>query len=237
MGCIKGIKPDHCSTGFSNQGFLWSRILIFDFALLFYIYCSLIAKSSLTLLRPHRLYPTRLLCPWDFPSKTTGVGCCCLLQEIQPTSPASAGVFFTTEPLGKVYIFVNCLNFILNKCRCTCLSLQHHCWVVCPPEGQGLARRQWRAGRKRNRLASLGCLGRQRMLSPFQGIRGISERFWAGKWQVRHQVSNPGSSYGVVGLQVAGGAPLLQMHSNHHLATCENAASRSGLRWAQGLHF
>ena len=26
-------------------------------------------------LRPHRLQPTRLLCPWDFPSKDTGVGC------------------------------------------------------------------------------------------------------------------------------------------------------------------
>ena len=24
---------------------------------------------------PHRLQPTRLLCPWDFPGKSTGVGC------------------------------------------------------------------------------------------------------------------------------------------------------------------
>ena len=24
----------------------------------------------------HRLQPTRLLCPWDFPGKNTGVGCC-----------------------------------------------------------------------------------------------------------------------------------------------------------------
>ena len=30
--------------------------------------------------RPHGLQPTRLLCPWDFPSKNTGVGCHRLLR-------------------------------------------------------------------------------------------------------------------------------------------------------------
>ena len=29
--------------------------------------------------RPYGLQPTRLLCPWDFPGKSTGVGCHCLL--------------------------------------------------------------------------------------------------------------------------------------------------------------
>ena len=29
--------------------------------------------------RPHRRQPTRLLRPWDFPGKSTGVGCHCLL--------------------------------------------------------------------------------------------------------------------------------------------------------------
>ena len=29
--------------------------------------------------RPHGLQPTRLLRPWDFPGKCTGVGCLCLL--------------------------------------------------------------------------------------------------------------------------------------------------------------
>ena len=29
--------------------------------------------------RPHGLQPTRLLRPWDFPGKSTGVGCHCLL--------------------------------------------------------------------------------------------------------------------------------------------------------------
>ena len=38
---------------------------------------SVIPDSS----RPHGLEPTRLLCPWDFPGKSTGVGCHCLLQK------------------------------------------------------------------------------------------------------------------------------------------------------------
>ena len=32
--------------------------------------------------RPHRLQPTRLLHPWDFPGKSTGVGCHCLLHTV-----------------------------------------------------------------------------------------------------------------------------------------------------------
>ena len=31
-------------------------------------------------LGPHRLYPSRLLCPWNSPGKNTGVGCHCILQ-------------------------------------------------------------------------------------------------------------------------------------------------------------
>jgi len=31
--------------------------------------------------RPHGLQPSRLLHPWDFPGKSTGVGCHCLLQQ------------------------------------------------------------------------------------------------------------------------------------------------------------
>ena len=38
--------------------------------------CSVMSDSSW----PHGLQPTRLLRPWDFPGKSTGVGCHCLLQ-------------------------------------------------------------------------------------------------------------------------------------------------------------
>ena len=41
--------------------------------------------QSCPTLQPHRLQPTRLLCPWDSPSKNTGVGCHSLLQGIFPT--------------------------------------------------------------------------------------------------------------------------------------------------------
>ena len=33
-------------------------------------------------LQPHGLQPARLLCPWDFPDKSTGAGCHFLLQGI-----------------------------------------------------------------------------------------------------------------------------------------------------------
>ena len=43
-----------------------------------------VTRSCLTLLWPHGL-PARVLCPWDFPGKNTGVGCHFLLQGIFPT--------------------------------------------------------------------------------------------------------------------------------------------------------
>ena len=36
-------------------------------------------------LQPHGPYPTRLLCPWNFPGKNIGVGCHFLLQKVFPT--------------------------------------------------------------------------------------------------------------------------------------------------------
>ena len=52
--------------------------------------CCLVSKLCLTFFFYHqmyRLWPARLLCPWDFPGKNTGVGCHFLLQ----------GVFLTQE--------------------------------------------------------------------------------------------------------------------------------------------
>ena len=39
-----------------------------------------VTQSCPTLQRPHGLQPTRLLRSWDFPGKSTGVGCHCLLR-------------------------------------------------------------------------------------------------------------------------------------------------------------
>ena len=55
-------------------------------------------------LQPHGLHPTRLLCPWDFPGKSTGVGCHCLLQ----------GIFLTQGS-----------NVILPHCKQTLYHLSH----------------------------------------------------------------------------------------------------------------
>ena len=43
-------------------------------------------------LRSHRLQPTRLLCPWDFPGNSTGVDCLFFLQGIFPTQGLNPGL-------------------------------------------------------------------------------------------------------------------------------------------------
>ena len=52
--------------------------------------------------RPHGLQPTRLLCPWDFPGKSTGVGCHCLLQQSGPKNDRLCG-----GHLSEVRIFIS----------------------------------------------------------------------------------------------------------------------------------
>ena len=65
--------------------------------------CSDVSDS----LRPHGLRPTRLLCPWNFPGKNTGVGCHFLLQGIFLTKGLNLGLLhwqagsLPAEPLGK----------------------------------------------------------------------------------------------------------------------------------------
>ena len=50
----------------------------------------LVAQSCPTL-QPHGLQPARLLCPWDFPGRSTGVGCHFLLQGIFLTQRLNPG--------------------------------------------------------------------------------------------------------------------------------------------------
>ena len=63
--------------------------------------CSVV--SRVRLLPPHRLYPTRLLCPWDFPGKNTGVAYHFLLQEIfsiQSSDPPKGKSVISPFPLS-----------------------------------------------------------------------------------------------------------------------------------------
>ena len=57
--------------------------------------CSVMSNS----LWPHGLQPIRLLCPWDFPAKNTGVGCHFLHQR----NPPNPGV----EPMHLLHWQVN----------------------------------------------------------------------------------------------------------------------------------
>ena len=68
--------------------------------------CSVVSDC----LQPHELYPTRFLCPWDFPGKNTGVGCHSLSSNRSSRTrnricvscgSCIAGRFFIAEPLGK----------------------------------------------------------------------------------------------------------------------------------------
>ena len=89
-----------------------------------YLYCISECSLGSDSLQPHGLYPSRLLCPWDFPGRKTGMGFPChfLLQELfwtqglnPPTSlvsPARAGGFFTTVPPGKLDRLLYCWMFL-----------------------------------------------------------------------------------------------------------------------------
>ena len=68
--------------------------------------CS-VDQSCITLWNPS-LQPSRLLCLWNHPGKNIGMDCHFLLQGtfleipgIEPTFPALAGRFFTSEPPRK----------------------------------------------------------------------------------------------------------------------------------------
>ena len=63
--------------------------------------CSVVSDYS----RPHGLQPTRLLCPWDFLGKSTGVGCYCLLQSLLSV--------YLTEKYEKWIIFVCLFVYLL----------------------------------------------------------------------------------------------------------------------------
>ena len=56
------------------------------------------AQSCQTL-HPHGLWPARLLCPWNSPSKNTGVNSCSILQGIFPTQGSNSGLLHCRQIL------------------------------------------------------------------------------------------------------------------------------------------
>ena len=75
-------------------------------------------------LQPYRMQQTRLLCPWDFLGKNTGVGCQALLQGILldpgiepafPVAPALQADSFTTEPRKPLFIINKHFKLLLQE--------------------------------------------------------------------------------------------------------------------------
>ena len=64
-----------------NEKWKWSRSVVSDSV------------------RPHGLQPTRLLRPWDFPGKSTGVGCHCLLQSLEILIQLAWSGYFLKGPI------------------------------------------------------------------------------------------------------------------------------------------
>ena len=87
--------------------------------------------------RPHGPWPTRRLCPWNFPGKNTGVGCHFLLQGNFLTQRSNtciscvsciAGGFFTTWAIGKAWI---CLD--LPAAAAAAVKSLQSCPTLCNP--------------------------------------------------------------------------------------------------------
>ena len=82
----------------------------------------LVAQSCLTL-RPRGLQPTRLLCPWDFPGKDTGVGCHFLLQGIFPTQGSNPGLLYCRQILYQLSYKGNPFSHICYLCSFLMLAI------------------------------------------------------------------------------------------------------------------
>ena len=97
------IEPRHLALGAQNLSH-WSTRGVLSTVLFFKS-----INSEVKSLSHVRLFetPTRLLCPWDFPGKSTGVGCHSLLQGIFPTQGLNLGLphyrqmLLPFEPPGK----------------------------------------------------------------------------------------------------------------------------------------
>ena len=86
-------KPSQCHKAIILQ---LSKLIFFN-VLVFKVKVK--SLSHVQLLRTHGLQPTRLLCPRDFPGKSTGVGCHFLLQKIFLTQGLNPGLLHCRQTL------------------------------------------------------------------------------------------------------------------------------------------
>ena len=74
-------------------------------------WCYLVS-TYVWLLQPHGRQPTRLLCPWYFPGRNTGVGCHFLLPGILPTQGSNLHLLHweaDSSPLSHLGSPIRCL--------------------------------------------------------------------------------------------------------------------------------
>ena len=77
---------------------------------------------------PHGLQPTRLLRPWDFPGKSTGVGCHCnCLKPRQIMKNIPRGLFWVTRGLQECTVPLD-MAFIPVSSKGTTKAL----WILVP---------------------------------------------------------------------------------------------------------
>ena len=95
---------------YESEKWKWSRSVMFD--------------SS----QPHGLQPTRLLRPWDFPGKSTGVGCHCLLWNygISLLKSLVKGVIMTRPQVRYPLLFKT--SILLTKGRATREQIANKQW-------------------------------------------------------------------------------------------------------------
>ena len=73
-------------------------------------YHCFVTKSCLTLLGPHGLQPTTLLCPQDFPGKNTGVDCHFFLQGIVSSQGLHPHLLYCRQIIYHWAIRASCNN-------------------------------------------------------------------------------------------------------------------------------
>ena len=71
---------------FFYMGYFYLLLQLFIQSLACLLSCSVVSDS----LWPYELQPARLLSPWDFSGRNTGVGCHALLQGIFPTQGSNS---------------------------------------------------------------------------------------------------------------------------------------------------
>ena len=101
---------------------------------------------------PHGLQPSRLLCPWDFPAKSTGVGGHFLLQlsEWLITIGVDLGLLAETVP---GFSSVNLLSPLplhigLFKGKCLCLAPLRAWGAWFPPSKESMSIIYWKFGKR-----------------------------------------------------------------------------------------